>query len=183
MKWLLLALLNIGLPLLLAELTEVAPWLAARMLRAAAQVLPARHRERYEEEWLAELDAKPGKLLRLVFAARIALRAPAIRRELQQADPVWVRLGRWSLAALIAAVVAAGRLASRWGRKVQPPTLRFRLPPRSSVQSKVADGPTGELLTEPARLLINPFDGLNWNEEEDVDYQFNLISEGGSGWM
>jgi hypothetical protein len=63
MRWLGSALVSFGLPLLLAELTEVAPWLAARLLGWATRALPVEYRTRYEQEWLGELEAVPGKLL------------------------------------------------------------------------------------------------------------------------
>jgi hypothetical protein len=113
MRWLAPALLYVGLPLVLAEVTEVAPWLAERLLRSAARLLPARHRERYAYEWLGELDAVPGKLFKLFFAIRIALRAPATRRELQHAEPLWVIVGRWLLASILTLAIAMARLASQ----------------------------------------------------------------------
>jgi hypothetical protein len=113
MKWLGLALLYVGLPLLLAEITEIAPWLAAKLLKVAARALPSAHRERYELEWLGELDAVPGKLLKLLLAIRIAMRVPATRRELERSERAWVVLGRWLLAALITGALGVARIASR----------------------------------------------------------------------
>lgn len=64
-------------PMLVSEFTDWLPWLAARMIGAAAQTLPSAVRPRYTEEWLAELDTVPGKLSKLVLAIRILARAPA----------------------------------------------------------------------------------------------------------
>lgn len=123
MKWLGPALLYVGLPLLLAEVTEVAPWIAARLLKSATRILPPEYRERYRLEWLGELDAVPGKLLKLLFAIRIGLRVPATRRELKHAEPTWVRLGRSLLVAVITCALAVARLASHvLGRLSARPT-------------------------------------------------------------
>lgn len=130
MKWVGSALVYVGLPLLLAELTEVAPWLAARLLRWATRALPAPHRSRYEQEWLAELDAVPGKLLKLLFAGRIAIRIPATRRELERAQSMWAMAMRWLLQGI---VTAARSLARRAGR------LRTRLAARPSRQPASLD--------------------------------------------
>ena len=113
MKWLGHILLYVGLPLVLAEVTEVAPWLAARLLRSAARMLPREHQDRYELEWLGELGATPGKVLKLLFAARISLRVPATKRELNRMEPIWVMLARRLLAAVITAALAVAGLASR----------------------------------------------------------------------
>jgi hypothetical protein len=40
-------------------------------------MLPYEHRDRYTDEWLAELDVVPGKILKLIVAVRLALRVPA----------------------------------------------------------------------------------------------------------
>lgn len=65
MAWFLL----IAVPLLLNEFTEVSPWLARKMVRAAARLLtdpPAV--ERFAEEWESELETIPGKLIKLGYA-------------------------------------------------------------------------------------------------------------------
>ena len=59
------------------EFTDWLPWLAARLIRAAARTLPPAVRTRYTGEWLAELDAVPGKLSKLALAVRVFVRAPA----------------------------------------------------------------------------------------------------------
>jgi hypothetical protein len=104
---------SLGLSLLAAEFSAVAPWLAERLLRGAARVLPAGPRHRYLQEWLGELDAAPGQLFKLLFAAKVALCAPATRRELQGGDSLVVVLVRRLLVALITAALAVARLASR----------------------------------------------------------------------
>ncbi|MFF1716282.1 hypothetical protein [Streptomyces sp. NPDC058268] len=69
-------LVPLALGLILSEFTEVAPWLARRILRLAAHRLRSpEHSERYEAEWVALLDERPGKLLKLFFASWMALRA------------------------------------------------------------------------------------------------------------
>ena len=58
------------IPLLLAEFTELAPWLAERLtLRAARRLRSRTERERYSEEWLADVRFAPGKVTKLVVAA------------------------------------------------------------------------------------------------------------------
>ncbi|MER5215415.1 hypothetical protein ABT063_33930 [Streptomyces sp. NPDC002838] len=73
------ALTNLLIPtalgIVIGECTEVSPWLARRILRLAARLLGnPEATERYEAEWLALLDERPGKLLKLFFAFWIALR-------------------------------------------------------------------------------------------------------------
>lgn len=57
--------------LVLAEWSEVCPWLSRRMVPPAARLWTIRNPERrevYEEEWLAVIDERPGKLLKLITA-------------------------------------------------------------------------------------------------------------------
>jgi hypothetical protein len=71
-------------PILVIEFTDWLPWLATRMIRAAARILPLAARERYSEEWLAELEAIPGGgLSKLAFAIRICIRARLTAVELR----------------------------------------------------------------------------------------------------
>lgn len=74
------ALTNLLIPTVLSmvigECTEVSPWLARRILRLAARRLGnPEATARYEAEWIALLDERPGKLLKLFFASWIALRS------------------------------------------------------------------------------------------------------------
>jgi hypothetical protein len=65
-----------ALSLAIGEFTEVSPWLARRILRFAARRLGnPEAAERYEAEWTALLDERPGKLLKVFFASWIALRS------------------------------------------------------------------------------------------------------------
>ena len=64
-------------PILVNEFTDWLPWFAARLVGAAARTLPPDVRQRYTDEWLAELDASPGNLSKLAVAVRIFVRAPA----------------------------------------------------------------------------------------------------------
>jgi hypothetical protein len=88
-----------------AEFSVLAPWFAERLLRSAARILPPAQRSRYVAEWLGELEAVPGQVVKLLFAVRVALRAPATRRGLQDLDSLWV--------ALITAALAVARFGSR----------------------------------------------------------------------
>ncbi len=59
----------IVMPLLLSEFTELAPWLARKLIRVAALLLRDEFAtERFAEEWAAELETKPGKLVKLGYA-------------------------------------------------------------------------------------------------------------------
>ncbi|AKL68113.1 hypothetical protein [Streptomyces sp. Mg1] len=65
-----------ALSMIIGECTEVSPWLARLVLRLAARRLGnPEAAERYEAEWIALLDERPGKLLKLFFATWIALRS------------------------------------------------------------------------------------------------------------
>ncbi|MFF4305527.1 hypothetical protein [Streptomyces sp. NPDC001601] len=65
-----------ALSMVIGECTEVSPWLARCVLRLAAHRLGnPEAAERYEAEWTALLDERPGKLLKLFFATWIALRS------------------------------------------------------------------------------------------------------------
>lgn len=78
MNWMFLVLL---LPLALAEIGELSPWLASRCIRAGTRMLSkTRARQRFAEEWCAGMDRVPGKLTKLCFAAGIvAISVPALR--------------------------------------------------------------------------------------------------------
>ena len=65
------------LPLLQQEAWGWCPILAKRLVRLAAGFVPLDQRERYREEWLAEVEAYEGRNLSMVMmAARILLFAP-----------------------------------------------------------------------------------------------------------
>jgi hypothetical protein len=84
MRWLGAFFAAVILPLLLSEFTEWCPWLAERLVRRAATRLPEEARARWEEEWLADLNAWEGrKLSILVRGLWIFLRAPSWGRVLQ----------------------------------------------------------------------------------------------------
>jgi len=72
--WLFLA---VALPMLLQEFMNACPRLARGLVRLASSLIPPAHRDRYLEEWLAELDELEGlQLTMLATAARILLFAP-----------------------------------------------------------------------------------------------------------
>jgi hypothetical protein len=68
------------LPLLLAEFSELAPWLAKQIVRLAVKVLPRDFQERLGTEWQGDVDRTPGKLWKLVPALGFLLWAHANRR-------------------------------------------------------------------------------------------------------
>jgi hypothetical protein len=54
------------------ELLDLSAWVSPKMVRLAARRLPADKRDRYEEEWLAELASLEGlKLIKLIKALSI----------------------------------------------------------------------------------------------------------------
>ncbi|MFD7627543.1 restriction endonuclease [Streptomyces sp. NPDC059851] len=67
-------LLAVFLGLLVNEMCDVSSYLAQQLLRWAARRIPGEgNAERYEEEWLALLEERPGKLLKLAFASWMAI--------------------------------------------------------------------------------------------------------------
>lgn len=91
----LLFLLKLLEPLLQKDLEEGIPWLAAWLVRRAARKLPAKHRQRFEEEWLAELAAVPGVMVfKLHFAAGVSFRARSTSRAMQNLPPWWEEILR-----------------------------------------------------------------------------------------
>jgi hypothetical protein len=79
--------LEILVPLVLGavinEVIDVCPWLARKLVRWSAQrITDASMAERYEEEWLAGLEDRPGKLLQLISAISIVIGASWRMRDL-----------------------------------------------------------------------------------------------------
>jgi hypothetical protein len=71
------------IPLIVMALHGSSPWLARKLVRKAARRLPGPHADRYEEEWLAELDAMPdGGLATLAFAFFIRVRIGSMEHRL-----------------------------------------------------------------------------------------------------
>lgn len=120
MSWVAAAVVVAVIHLVLAEVFDWFPALARHLIRRAAHRLPAAKRDRYAEEWLAELAALPGqRVSALVFSARILVRARSTARALGEPIPGGVlayRL-RWGalllfLAPALAMVAVAIKLAS-----------------------------------------------------------------------
>jgi hypothetical protein len=84
------------LPLLVAEFTEVGPWLARKLIDRAARRLPKPERSRWREEWLANLADMPGKLTKLMWALSIFLIGAGKMRRMLGAPPLsqvlWARV-------------------------------------------------------------------------------------------
>lgn len=75
------------MPLLVEVIKERSPDLSAAMVRLAVRVLPRSQRDRYSEEWQAELDASDGRnVTKLFIAGRVLLVAPTMRRILVRKD-------------------------------------------------------------------------------------------------
>jgi lipopolysaccharide/colanic/teichoic acid biosynthesis glycosyltransferase len=87
MSWWLI-LINAIVPLLLAEALDWFPWLAERVIGRAARMLPVEQRDRYEQEWLADMDTVPGRgFSKLLLAVKVLLAAPWTRAELLPHGP------------------------------------------------------------------------------------------------
>ncbi|MFE3206105.1 hypothetical protein [Embleya sp. NPDC059237] len=83
------------LALILAEMVDVCPWLAARMVRSAARRIPdPKLATRFEEEWLGVIERRPGKLLKLVSALGIVTLGAHRVRKLARPKPHVSRLRR-----------------------------------------------------------------------------------------
>lgn len=68
-------------PLLQAEAYGWCFWLAERVVRRAARVLPGQVRGRYQAEWLADLDTLEGRnLFALLWAIKTLMYAPGVRQ-------------------------------------------------------------------------------------------------------
>jgi hypothetical protein len=94
------------------ELFDWCFWLAKRLVRRAARSLPEAHRQRYEEEWLAELDELRGRnVSALVWALWVVACAPSVSQSLQERQASPYRLLRNGY---IAAVVAGGLGFGGW---------------------------------------------------------------------
>jgi hypothetical protein len=64
----------IVVPLLVNEAGELAPWLAGRVVKLGASLLGTQQaRERYAEEWAANLERVPGKVAKLAWACGLLL--------------------------------------------------------------------------------------------------------------
>jgi hypothetical protein len=75
------------MPLLVEVIKERSPDLSAAMVRLAVRVLPRSQRDRYSEEWQAELDVRGGRnVTKLFIAGRVLLVAPTMRRILVRKD-------------------------------------------------------------------------------------------------
>jgi DNA-binding NarL/FixJ family response regulator len=138
---LLFVLNSLFVPLIQKDLEEGVPWLAAWLVRRAAHKLPAKHQERFEEEWLAELTAIPGVMVfKLRFALGVTLRVRATSRAMQGLPPWWEEVLR--------------RLAQVMTRTSRPYVEAARKALRNRVQKGNEVDPI-ELLWRPVRMLID----------------------------
>jgi hypothetical protein len=93
-EWIVAAVL---VPLVVRETGEVAPWAAGGMVRWSARRMRTQTaRDRYTEEWIANLACVPGSLTKLGYAFQIvAVAAPRLRRqqlrELRRIDAMHAR--------------------------------------------------------------------------------------------
>ena len=71
---------SILISLLANELYDRGPTVARTLIRRAAKRLPARIRERYEEEWLAHLDECGGKISKFLHGTECFLCVRSLRK-------------------------------------------------------------------------------------------------------
>ena len=76
------------LPVALTEFGETSPWLARRCIGWAASRLPGESmRQRYLEEWCADLERVPGKITKLGYAVGLlAVVVPQLRWQAKAAE-------------------------------------------------------------------------------------------------
>src|ERR1700688_1959812 len=83
MTWIVIIVVTAAINLVVADLADWLPRVAERIIRLAVHLLPTRDQARYEAEWVAELDALPGRgVSAVVFAFRLLVGARAVGREL-----------------------------------------------------------------------------------------------------
>jgi lipopolysaccharide/colanic/teichoic acid biosynthesis glycosyltransferase len=88
MSWILIAIAGAGIQLVVAEIFDWFPWVSAKIIRFAAASLPDRFGARWEAEWLAELDAVPGKSIsKVLFALSVLRGVPRLRMTLDPSAP------------------------------------------------------------------------------------------------
>jgi hypothetical protein len=76
---------NVAWPLTLNEFSEWCPWLAERLARWSARRLgDVQASDRYEKEYLASLEAVPGKLSKLIVSLGYVINVPRMRRALRE---------------------------------------------------------------------------------------------------
>jgi hypothetical protein len=80
------------LGLLNTEISELAPWLANQLIIWYSKYLPEEDRERYRDEFLADLEALPGKISKLILALAIISSYFAQRAALYAPVKVWALL-------------------------------------------------------------------------------------------
>jgi lipopolysaccharide/colanic/teichoic acid biosynthesis glycosyltransferase len=87
MSWVVVAVVAAVLQLVVAEAFGWLPRIAQHLIRRAVRRLPSEHRERYAEEWLADLDELPVKgVSSVLFALHVVVRTPSMRRALTGTD-------------------------------------------------------------------------------------------------
>ena len=175
MTWFVLTLLGAFIQVVVAELLGWADRLAQRMISRAARGFPECSRSRYENEWLAELEAFPGLgISKMIFAFRVWIGARETRLALnadspssRRSDLVAKRALDVILSAIALVLVAPLWLAIAVGIKLESPgTVMFR-------QTRIGRGgthftirkfrtvmPNGELSKVGAFLRRNALDEL-----------------------
>lgn len=89
-------LIPLALGVIVNEAVDVCPWLARKLVRWSAwRITDASMAQRYEEEWLAGLGSRPGKLLQLFSALSIVIGASWRMRDIFRTTAPTRRRRRW----------------------------------------------------------------------------------------
>lgn len=110
-------LVPLALGVVVNEAVDVCPWMARKLVRwSARRITDASMAQRYEEEWLAGLADRPGKLLQLFSAVSIVVGASWRMREIFRTTTGTRRRRRWPRPHMrLAFPNSLGGLRSYWG--------------------------------------------------------------------
>lgn len=79
---------GVAVVLLATEVQAWLPWLTERILRHAVRRLPESLRDRYDEEWRADINDRPGMLSKFVSACGLLVAGNKLRRMQEQSVDV-----------------------------------------------------------------------------------------------
>jgi cell division protein FtsW (lipid II flippase) len=132
-----------------SEIKAWLPYLARFLVRRAAAVVPARHRQRYREEWESQVEAASDRpLWSLLVACRILVRAYSVRRA-RQTVPLWARGSLERQVLVVAAIgivmIGAGNLIARYLELESDPQVQLSVTADSAIRGHLLDIAIGVL--------------------------------------